>query len=105
GDPAVPFVAEAWCRGLLAPDLRDNLYAAMQSLLEKRPPGYLERGYAPTAKPANPVAVVDGGPREAGTTLEYGIAEFAAALMASSSGRTADATGYARRSLGYRTLL
>jgi predicted alpha-1,2-mannosidase len=102
GDPVVPFIAEAWCRGLVPPPQRRPLYDAMRSLVDKRPPTYLAHGYAPVPKPANPLEVLEGGPREAGTTLEWGVAEHALALMAPS---VAEQRELVQRSQGWRALL
>lgn len=104
GDPVIPFIAEGWCRGLVHPGRRQALFDAMRALVERRP-DYVERGYLPTEKPANPFEVVEGGPREAGTTLEFGLAEFALALMADDINKAGDRDEMLRRAAFYRNLL
>ena len=99
GDPVIPFVGEAWCRGLLDGPTRRRLRTEMAELVADRHPTYLARGFQPTPVPASPVEVLEGGPRDAGTTLEYGVAEFALALM------TGDLAMADRSTRGYRSLL
>ena len=122
GDPIVPFIGEAWCRGALDADLRAALWPALTNLPTRRDAtGDFERlGYLPVEKPApyfeapspfdplNDVQAVmkevEGGSGRAGTTLEYGIADFSLALMAQSAAAD-DAGDIAQRSLNYRNLL
>ncbi|HSW12552.1 MAG TPA: GH92 family glycosyl hydrolase, partial [Solimonas sp.] len=104
GDPVIPFIGEGWCRGLLPAAERAPLLASMQSLERSRRDA-LAPGYLPVEKPASPAAVLSGGPREAGTTLEYGIADFALALMTASSGDAAEAQRLAAQALNYRNLV
>jgi predicted alpha-1,2-mannosidase len=106
GDPAIPFISEALCRGLFdKKKIADDLYDAMWSLASRRSDDYLNLGYLPVPQPANPTDVLEGGPRETGTTLEFGIAEFALALVADATGRSADHEILLNRSTGYRHLL
>ncbi|MGH7821358.1 MAG: GH92 family glycosyl hydrolase, partial [Candidatus Binatia bacterium] len=105
GDPVIPFIGEAWCRGLIEEEAKEEIFGAMREAVERRPATYLASGFDPTPRPANPIAVVEGGPRNAGTTLEYGIAEFSLALMADEVGRTADRDALSARALNYRNLL
>jgi predicted alpha-1,2-mannosidase len=105
GDPALPFIAEAWCRGLIEEPIADELYNAMWSLASRRSDDYLRLGYLPVPQPSNPADLADGGPRETGTTLEFGVAEFALALVADATGRTADRDVLLGRSTGYRHML
>lgn len=105
GDPALPFIAEAWCRGLIDDAIDDELYDAMWSLAARRSEAYRTLGYLPVPQPADPIDLLDGGPRETGTTLEFGIAEFALALVADATGRAGDRDALLQRSLGYRRLL
>lgn len=103
GDPVIPFIGEGWCRGLLNADERADLMQAMQALEA----GRRERialGYIPVAKPGNFFEQVAGGPGVAGTTLEYGIADFALALMADSAGLKAEGARLAQQSMNYRNL-
>ena len=104
GDPIIPFIGEAWCRNLLDASLKDRLWPAMQTLVSRRPAELAQRGYLTVAKPANQAELLEGGPARAGTTLEYGIADFSLALMA--QGRSSEeASALAQRSLNYRNLL
>jgi len=92
GDPAIPMIADGVCRGLFAatdPRLR-ALYTAMVNLTGKRPAELRALGYLPVER-------FDSG---AGTTLEYGVADFALALVADRLGdsgqRTVSLAGSAR---------
>lgn len=103
GDPVIPFIGEAWCRGLVDAETQPEVFGAMRELTDARPE-YIELGYNPTEKPANQVAYLEGGSGRAGTSLEYGIAEFALALMADASGY-ADRDELLGRADNYRNLL
>ena len=105
GDPAIPFLAEAFCRGLIDDSIDDELYEAMRALASRRSEAYLDLGYLPVSQPGSPFDVAEGGPRETGTTLEFGIAEFALAMVADATGRTADHDTFRSRSAAYRHLL
>lgn len=102
GDPAILFIGDGWCRGLSESATKDELYRSMQSLTEVRAKE-IELGYIPTP-PATIFEQIQGGARFAGTTLEYGLADFALAMMAQSDARSADAQSLAQRSLNYRNL-
>lgn len=104
GDPVIPFIGEAWCRGLVDDSDQAEVFRAMRELTEARP-DYIRLGYNPTKKPANVVEVVEGGSGSAGTSLEFGIAEFSLALMADSSGYDADRDELVTRADNYRNLL
>lgn len=97
GDPTVPMVVDGYCRGVLEGDeaLADELYAEMVELVERREPAWQDRGYLP----------LQTSGRGAGTTLEYGVADFALALMADATGREDDAQRFAAESLNYREIL
>lgn len=97
GDPATSFIVEAICRGIVGGSETAELLDAMRALAAGRDPG-IELGYAPVAKPTSIFEQLQGGPREAGTTLEYGIADFALALAAGDD-------AIAQRSRNYRNLL
>jgi predicted alpha-1,2-mannosidase len=118
GDPIIPFIGEAWCRGQLNAQLRAALWPALANLPARRDGELAARGYISVPPPApygasgigpldelqKLVREVEGGPGRAGTTLEYGIADFSLALMAQHVAG-ADAAGIAQRSLNYRNLL
>lgn len=104
GDPIMPFIGEGWCRGLYDSDLRAQLWPALETLVERRDPQLAALGYLAVPEPASPVEAVEGGPGRAGTTLEYGIADFSLALMAQDAA-PADVDAITERSLNYRNLL
>ena len=94
GDPAIPMIVDGYCRGALASvpaeDIAD-LYRGMTELATvHRPQELRELGYLP------------GRP---GTTLEYGGADFALALMARGLGLPTDAARWRDQSLNYRNIL
>ncbi len=88
GDPAIPTLADAVCRGIAtAPD---QLYEQARHLaFDLRPVDDLAKGYVPGS---------------AADTLEYADADFALALMARRLGHTADATVLTHRSLAWQQL-
>jgi len=90
GDPAVPAIAEGVCRGLLGRDDAEALYRAAVALQAARKPELDRLGYLPGA---------------AGTTLEFGVADFSLALMADALGHGDDARRWREQSLRYRNLL
>jgi predicted alpha-1,2-mannosidase len=90
GDPALPMIADAACRGLLSKPTVSALFAEGLKLRARRPPELDTLGYLP-GKP--------------GTTLEYGVADFALALVADRLGRSADAQHLLDASLRYRNIL
>lgn len=90
GDPAIPMIAEGACRGLLGRSEVEALYEEAVELRSYRNPALDQLGYLP------------GSP---GTTLEYGVADFALALLAQSLGRDDDAQRWLAASLSYRKLL
>jgi predicted alpha-1,2-mannosidase len=104
GDPIIPFIGEACCRGQLDAALRARLWPALTNLVARRDPQLDELGFLAVPVPASPLEVVEGGPGRAGTTLEYGIADFALALMAQDAA-PGEADRIAQRSLNYRNLL
>lgn len=116
GNPVIPFIGEGWCRGVLA-DLpesqKEELLVAMRERTVNNPGGnYDELGYAPVPPlGTHPGGIPkvdqlhDGGGGNAGTTLEYGIADFSLALMADSRGLTDERDRLLERSLFYRNLL
>jgi putative alpha-1,2-mannosidase len=81
GDPAIPMIADGVCRGLFAAgDTRlTAFYNAMVDLTHRRPAELTALGYLP----------VDRFGSGAGTTLEYGVADFALALVADRMGNAA----------------
>ena len=89
GDPAIPALAEAVCRGLASDP--QGLYARARHLaFDLRPRDDLTKGYVPGS---------------AADTLEYADADFALALMARKLGHRADAAILEKRSQAWRNLL
>ncbi|HVL88823.1 MAG TPA: GH92 family glycosyl hydrolase [Actinomycetota bacterium] len=76
GEPALPVIADGFCRGLVPDDALATLYgeARRVALDARRNPEFYSRGYT----------------RDASNTLEYALADFALALMADRLGHTAD---------------
>jgi predicted alpha-1,2-mannosidase len=95
GDPTFPMIADAMCRGLLSTTEGQDLYQAAVATAGHRPAVLDQLGYLP----------VEQFGSGAGTTLEYGVADFALALMAHRLGHDADAGAWLERSLRYRKLL
>ena len=95
GDPAIPMITDGYCRGLLTRREALSLYRAGVATAAKRPPSLSKLGYLP---------LEDKG-SAAGTTLEYGIADFSLALLADGLGRKAEANAWLQDSLRYRNLL
>jgi predicted alpha-1,2-mannosidase len=90
GDPAIPMIVDGYCRGLVPPAEAGPLYDASMALRGHRPPELAKLGYLPG---------------NAGTTLEYGGADFALAVMARARGRSKEAARLLQASLRYRNLL
>lgn len=88
GDPAIPTLAEAVCRGTAADP--ESLYQQAKQLTTKRPKDVRTKGYASGS---------------ASDTLEYADADFALALMARRLGHAADAAALLKRSLSWHHLL
>jgi predicted alpha-1,2-mannosidase len=90
GDPAIPMIADGVCRGLVRRKDAAALYDAAKHLVTRRDPRLLELGWLPDRP---------------GTTLEYGVADFALALVAHSLGKDVEAAQHLQRSLNYRNIL
>src|SRR5436190_2084197 len=90
GDPALPMIADGVCRGLLDATTAEALYQQAVALRARRPPELDALGYLPDRP---------------GTTLEYGVADFALALMADALGHDADAQHWLAATLNYRHVL
>ena len=90
GDPAIPMIADGVCRGLVKKKETAALYDAAKHLVERRDPQLLELGWLPDRP---------------GTTLEYGVADFALALVAHRLGLDDEAAQHLERSLNYRNIL
>jgi predicted alpha-1,2-mannosidase len=90
GDPAIPMITDGACRGLLGQDDARALFEASVALAAKRESSLSKLGYLPDRP---------------GTTLEFGGADFALALLADSLGHGAEAATRLKDSLRYRTVL
>lgn len=98
GDPAIPTIVDGYCRGVLddvAPDDIAALYEEMKELRGRRQAAWLEKGYVP----------MQTSHSGAGTTLEYGVADFALALMADALGDDVQADSSLVDAAAFRTLL
>jgi predicted alpha-1,2-mannosidase len=82
GEPALPVIADGFCRGLVPDDIAEELYeeARHLALVEHRDPSYLEKGYIPHD--------VQGS--GASGTLEHALADFSLSLVADRLGRNED---------------
>ena len=90
GDPAIPMIADGICRGEVAGDDAFALFEAAKALVGHRDAALAKLGWLPD---------------RAGTTLEFGVADFALALIAHKLGKRGEARALAERSLYYRNLL
>jgi predicted alpha-1,2-mannosidase len=92
GDPAIPMIADAACRGLLdeVPSAMAELYKGALDLVARRPAELASLGY------------LAGRP---GTTLEYGVGDFALALLAQRVGDVEGAQAALDRSHNWRNIL
>ena len=90
GDPVIPMIADGYCRGIVEGETAAALYDASVALRDRRPAELDRLGYLPD-KP--------------GTTLEYGVADFALALIADGLGRDDEAARWLKASLNYRNIL
>jgi predicted alpha-1,2-mannosidase len=95
GDPVIPMIADGVCRGIVGGEEAQALYDEAVKLLGRRPAGLDAKGYLSLADARYAVA----------TTLEYGIADFALALIAQRLGRDDEAQRWLAQSLNYRNLL
>lgn len=82
GEPALPVIADGFCRGLVPDDVAEELYAEARdlALVDHRDPSYLEKGYIP----------YDVQGSGASGTLEHALADFSLALVADRLGRDED---------------
>jgi predicted alpha-1,2-mannosidase len=91
GDPAIPMITDGVCRGgILNHGEASELLEASQGLVKRRDPALAKLGWLPDRP---------------GTTLEYGVADFALALLADSLGRGDDTKRALADSLRYRNIL
>jgi predicted alpha-1,2-mannosidase len=116
GNPVIPFIGEGWCRGVLddfTAEEKKELFDAMLERTQNNPGGdYEQRGYAPVDELGEYFAGIpqvhrlhDEGGGNAGTTLEYGLADFSLALMADELGLESERDSLLDRATFYRNLL
>ena len=93
--PAIPVLTDAWLKGLL-PDVsaKDALVAVEGTLRRCRDGEYDKYGYIPC----------DDQGASVSSTLEYGLDDRCAALLAEKAGDAAKSAAYARRAGYYRNL-
>jgi predicted alpha-1,2-mannosidase len=119
GDPVVPFLVEAWSKGLLAGH-EEEAYALMRKNATSTPPAdspyngrtgvnqYQASGYIPSGLTLGKDCADKGGDNDcvhpASATLEYSAADAALAIMAKGLGKQADAKLFADRGQWYRNL-
>jgi predicted alpha-1,2-mannosidase len=91
GDPAIPMITDGVCRGgILSKAEAEDLLLAANNLVKRREASLEQIGYLPDRP---------------GTTLEFGVADFALALLADSVGRGDEAVAALTDSLRYRNIL
>jgi predicted alpha-1,2-mannosidase len=88
-------VTDGYCRGAISADEAAALYPELQELVARRESAWQAMGYLP----------LQTSDRGAGTTLEYGVADFSLALLAEALDKPEDAARYADLALSYRKLL
>ena len=106
GDPAIPYIADAYMRGLRGFDIK-TAYEAFRSSAtlpgkdnKMRPDidPYIEKGYVPLGYYAADMS----GDNSVSHALEYYLADNALSILAEELGHKQDAKLFRQRSLGYR---
>jgi predicted alpha-1,2-mannosidase len=106
GDPAIPFIADTWLKGLRDFDI-DTAYEAFYKSAtlpgkdnKMRPDvdNYYKRGYVPMGEYAADMS----GDNSVSHALEYYIADASLANLAEALGKKQDAKRFRQQSLGYR---
>ena len=106
GDPAIPYIADAYMRGLRGFDINEAYKAFRTSATTEgknnrmRPDidPYIERGYVPMGYYAADMS----GDNSVSHALEYYLADNALSILAGELGHKADAKLFRQRSLGYK---
>lgn len=106
GDPAIPYIADAYMRGLRGFDINTAYEAFCKSATmpgkdnRMRPDidPYIEKGYIPLGYYAADMS----GDNSVSHALEYYLADNALSILASELGHKQDAKLFRQRSLGYR---
>lgn len=106
GDPAIPYIADAYMRGLRGFDINEAYKAFRTSATTEgknnrmRPDidPYIERGYVPMGYYAADMS----GDNSVSHALEYYLADNALSILADELGHKADAKLFRQRALGYK---
>ena len=106
GDPAIPYIADAYMRGLRGFDINEAYKAFRHSATTEgknnrmRPDidPYIERGYVPMGYYAADMS----GDNSVSHALEYYLADNALSILAGELGHKADAKLFRQRALGYK---
>lgn len=106
GDPAIPYIADAYMRGLRGFDINEAYEAFRKSATtpskdnKMRPDidPYIERGYVPMGYYAADMS----GDNSVSHALEYYLADNALSILATELGHKQDARLFRQRALGYR---
>ena len=106
GDPAIPYIADAYMRGLRGFDINEAYKAFRHSATTEsknnrmRPDidPYIERGYVPMGYYAADMS----GDNSVSHALEYYLADNALSILANELGHKADAKLFRQRALGYK---
>ena len=106
GDPAIPYIADAYMRGLRGFDINEAYKAFRTSATTEgknnrmRPDidPYIERGYVPMGYYAADMS----GDNSVSHALEYYLADNALSILAGELGYKADAKLFRQRALGYK---
>lgn len=106
GDPAIPYIADAYMRGLRGFDINEAYKAFRTSATTEgknnrmRPDidPYIERGYVPMGYYAADMS----GDNSVSHALEYYLADNALSILAGELGHKADAKLFRQRALGYK---
>lgn len=106
GDPAIPYITDAYMRGLRGFDINEAYKAFRTSATTEgknnrmRPDidPYIERGYVPMGYYAADMS----GDNSVSHALEYYLADNALSILAGELGHKADAKLFRQRSLGYK---
>lgn len=106
GDPAIPYIADAYMRGLRGFDIETaykafRTSATLPSKVNKMRPDidpYIEKGYVPLGFYAADMS----GDNSVSHALEYYLADNALSILAKELGHNSDAKLFRQRALGYK---
>lgn len=106
GDPAIPYIADAYMRGLRGFDIETaykafRISATLPGKVNKMRPDidpYIEKGYVPLGYYAADMS----GDNSVSHALEYYLADNALSILAKELGHNSDAKLFRQRALGYK---